>query len=144
MAEMRAANLVDEDRIKDGNLEFSTVFGGKFRLVMTRANQMIAGAASGDLNAQSAKCTYIIKPGSVAATAINMPTPVEVDRAAASYLGGGSTNVWYRWGYINHPMGYDWAGGTGAFASNANLADAASYTRKMASLNLGILPIFHA
>ena len=144
MAEMRAANLVDEDRIKDGNLEFSTVFGGKFRLVMTRANQMISGAASGDLNASSAKCTYIIKPGSVAATAINMPTPVEVDRAAASYLGGGSTNVWYRWGYINHPMGYDWAGATGAFASNADLGAAASYTRKMASLNLGILPIFHA
>jgi len=144
MAEMRAANLVDEDRIKDGNLEFSTVFGGKFRLVMTRANQMISGAASGDLNAQSSKCTYIIKPGSVAATAINMPTPVEVDRAAASYLGGGSTNVWYRWGYINHPMGYDWAGATNAFASNAVLGAGGSYVRKMDSLNLGILPIFHA
>jgi hypothetical protein len=111
---------------------------------MTRANQMISGAASGDLNAQSSKCTYIIKPGSVAATAINMPTPVEVDRAAASYLGGGSTNVWYRWGYINHPMGYDWAGASNAFASNAVLGTGASYTRKMDSLNLGILPIFHA
>jgi hypothetical protein len=41
-------------------------------------------------------------------------------------------------------MGYDWAGATGAFASNADLATAASYTRKMDSLNLGILPIFHA
>jgi len=144
MAEMRAANLVDEDRIKDGNLEFSTVFGGKFRLVMTRANQMVAGVASGDLTAESVKCSYVIKPGSVAATAISMPTPVEVDRNAASYTGGGSTNVWYRWGYINHPMGYDWAGSSSAFATNATMGDKASYDRKMDSLNLGILPIFHA
>jgi hypothetical protein len=144
MAEMRAANLVDEDRIKDGNLEFSTVFGGKFRLVMTRANQMVSGFTVGDLNAASTKCSYVIKPGSVAATNIAMPTPVEVDRNAASYTGGGSTNVWYRWGHINHPMGYDWAGATAAFATNATLGAAASYARKMDSLNLGILPIFHA
>ena len=144
MAEMRAANLVDEDRVTDGSLEFSTVFGGKFRLVMTRANQMISGYSAGDLNAQSTKCSFVIKPGSVAAQAIAMPTPVEVDRSAASYLGGGSTNVWYRWGYVNHPMGYDWAGATAAFATNATMGAAASYTRKMDALNLGILPIFHA
>jgi len=144
MAEMRAANLVDETKITEGNLEFSTVFGGKFRLVMTRANQMVTMPNAGDLVAESTKCSFVIKPGSVAATAISMPTPVEVDRAAASYLGGGSTNVWYRWGYINHPMGYDWAGATNAFATNATMGAAASYTRKMDSLNLGILPIFHA
>jgi len=144
MAEMRAANLVDETKVTDGNLEFSTIFGGKFRLVMTRANQMISGFSAGDLNTVSSKCTFIVKPGSVAATAINMPTPVEVDRAAASYLGGGSTNVWYRWGFINHPMGYDWAGASNAFATNATMGAAASYTRKMDALNLGILPIFHA
>jgi len=143
MAEMRAANLVDQDRIKDGNLEFSTIFGGKFRLVMTRANQMASGFASGDLNAQSTQCSFVIKPGSVAATALVMPTPVEVDRNAASYTGGGSTNVWYRWGYVNHPMGYDWAGSTSAFATNATMGAAASYDRKMDALNLGILPIFH-
>jgi len=144
MAEMRAANLVDEDRIKDGSLEFSTVFGGKFRLVMTRANQMVSGFSSGDITAQSTKCSFVIKPGSVAAQAISMPTPVEVDRNAASYTGGGSTNVWYRWGYVHHPMGYDWAGSSSAFATNATMGAAASYTRKMDSLNLGILPIFHA
>lgn len=142
MAEMRAANLVDEDRVVDGNLQFSTIFGGKFRLVMTRANQMSAGASN--LNAQSTKCTYVIKPGSVAAAAMPVPTPVEVDRNAASYTGGGSTNVWYRWGYAMHPMGYDWAGATNAFASDTALAAGASYARKMDSLNLGILPIFHA
>jgi len=143
MAEMRAANLVDETRVTDGNLEFSTIFDGKFRLVMTRANQMLT-AAAGDLNAQSAKCTFVIKPGSVAAEAINTPVPVEVDRNAASYTGGGSTNVWYRWGYTMHPMGYDWAGSTTAFATNATFGTAASWTRKMDYLNLGILPIYHA
>jgi hypothetical protein len=144
LAEMRAANLVDDTPIVDGNLTFATIFGGKFRLVMTRANQMISGAASGDLNAQSTKCTFIVKPGSVAAANIGIPTPVEVDRNAASYTGGGSTNVWYRWGYVMHPMGYDWAGSTSAFATNATYGAGASYARKMDSLNLGILPIFHA
>lgn len=144
LAEMRAANLVDQTTVRDGNLEFSTIFGGKFRLVLSRANQMISGAASGDLNAQSAKCTFIVKPGSVAAAAIGLPVPVEVDRNAASYTGGGSTNVWYRWGYVMHPMGYDWAGSTTAFSTNATLGAGASWTRKMDSLNLGILPIFHA
>jgi hypothetical protein len=143
MAEMRAANLVDQTMVTDGNLSFNTIFAGKFRLILTRANQMIS-AATGDLNAQSTKCTFVIKPGSVAAAGIGLPTPVEVDRNAASYTGGGSTNVWYRWGYVMHPMGYDWAGATTAFATNANYAAAASWSRKMDSLNLGILPIFHS
>jgi len=144
LAEMRAANLVDDTMVVDGNLEFSTIFGGKFRIVLTRANQMIAGAATGDLNAESSKCTFIVKPGSVAAANLGLPVPVEVDRDAASYTGGGSTNVWYRWGYVMHPMGYDWAGSTTAFATNANFGTGASWARKMDSLNLGILPIFHA
>lgn len=143
-AQMRAANLVDETKITDGNLEFSTLFGGKFRLILTRAQQMIAGAASGDLNARSSKCSFIVKPGAVINAAIGLDTPVEVERHAASYTGGGSTDIWYRWGAINHPAGYDWAGSTSVFASNATLGAAASYTRKFSALNLGILPIFHS
>ena len=144
LAEMRAANLVDEERIQDGNLEFQTIFGGKFRLILTRADQMISGFTAGDLNARSVKCSFILKPGVIGSAAAPVPMPVEVDRNAASYTGGGSTNVWYRWGYAMHPMGYDWAGATNAFATNATLGAAASYARKMDSLNLGILPIFHA
>lgn len=144
MAEMRAANLIDQTIVTDGNLEFQTIFGGKFRLVMTRANQMIAGAASGDLNGQSTKATFIVKPESITFAPVAVPTPVEVDRDAASYTGGGSTNVWYRYGFIMHPMGYDWAGATNAFATNANFAASGSWARKMDSLNLGILPVFHA
>jgi len=143
MAEMRAANVVDETIITDGNLQFNTLFGGKFRLVMTRANQAIT-PATGDLNAQSNKCSFVVKPGSVTFAPVNVPTPVEVDRDAASYTGGGSTNIWYRYGFIMHPMGYDWAGATNAFASNANMAANTAWDRKMDALNLGILPIYHS
>jgi hypothetical protein len=144
MAEIRAANLVDETIVTDGNLEFNTIFGGKFRLIMTRANQRFSGEASGDLNAQSTKCSFVIKPSSVAAAPVMVPTPVEVDRDAAAYTGGGSTNIWYRYGFIMHPQGYDWGGSTSAFATNATLGAGASWTRKMDYLNLGILPIFHS
>jgi hypothetical protein len=143
MAEMRAANLVDETMITDGNMNFNTIFGGKFRLVMTRASQR-ATTETGDVNAQSTKCSFVIKPQSVAAANVSVPTPVEVDRNAASYTGGGSTNIWYRYGFIMHPQGYDWSGATNAFATNTTLGAAASWTRKMDALNLGILPIFHS
>lgn len=143
MAEMRAANLVDDTMVVDGNLNFNTIFGGKFRLVMTRANQR-ATTATGDVNAQSTKCSFVIKPGSMAFAPVAVPTPVEVDRDAASFTGGGSTNVWYRYGFIMHPMGYDWSGASNAFATNTAYGTAASWTRKMDALNLGILPIFHS
>lgn len=143
MAEMRAANIVDETIITDGNMNFNTIFGGKFRLIMTRANQR-ATTGAGELNAQSAKCSFVIKPQSLAYAPIAAPTPVEVDRDAASYTGGGSTNIWYRYGFVMHPQGYDWSGATNAFATNTTLGTAASWTRKMDALNLGILPIFHA
>jgi hypothetical protein len=143
MAEMRAANLVDETRITEGNMDFQTIFGGKFRLVMTRANQFAAGPTN-DLNTRSVKCSFLLKPGAISFAPVPAPTPVEVDRDAASYTGGGSTNIWYRYGFIMHPMGYDWSGATNAFATNTTYAAAASYTRKMSALNLGILPIYHA
>src|SRR6056300_869509 len=120
MAEMRAANLVDDTQVTDGNLNFNTIFGGKFRLIMTRANQR-ATTNVGEVNAESAKCSFVIKPQSVAYAPVMTPTPVEVDRDAASFTGGGSTNVWYRWGFVMHPQGYDWAGATNAFATNTTL-----------------------
>lgn len=143
MAEMRAANLVDDTMVTDGNMDFNTIFGGKFRLLMTRANQF-ATAATGDLNTRSSKCSFVLKPSAVTFAPVGVSTPVEVDRDAAAYTGGGSTNIWYRYGFIMHPQGYDWAGATNAFATNANYAAAASYARKMDSLNLGILPIYHS
>jgi hypothetical protein len=143
MGELRAANLVDTTTVTDGNLTFQTIFGGKFRLIMTRVDQGNLSAST-NVNEFSTKTTFVVKPGAVSFTPIAVPTPVEVDRAAAAYTGGGSTDVWYRYGFVVHPMGYDWAGATNAFAANSDYAAAASWARKMSALNLGILPIFHA
>ena len=78
-----------------------------------------------------------------------------------TYRGSGSTDIWYRWGYVLHPMGYNWSGADGQFATNAqtdlgagdgetpqrgggNAYNAAgSWERRFDTLNLGILPIFH-
>jgi hypothetical protein len=143
LAELRAANLVDVTTVTDGNLTFQTVFGGKFRLILSRVAQGDL-SASANVNDQSTKTTFICKPGSISFTNIAVPTPVEVDRSAASYTGGGSTSIWYRYGFVAHPMGYDWAGATNAFATNTAYATAGSWARKMSALNLGILPILHA
>lgn len=143
LADLRAANLIDQDRVRDGNIEFNTIFGGKFRLVLTRAAQGNV-SASANVNDQSVKTTFLVKPGSIAFREIPMPVATEVDRNPASYAGGGSTNIWYRYGFVAHPMGYDWAGATNNFATNATLGTAASWTRTMDPLNLGILPILHA
>jgi hypothetical protein len=143
LAELRAANLVDVTTVTDGNLTFQTIFGGKFRLILSRVAQGDLGA-SANVNDQSTKTTFLVKPGSISFTPIAVPTPVEVERNASTYTGGGSTNIWYRYGFVVHPAGYDWAGSTSVFASNTAYATAASWSRKMNSLNLGILPILHA
>jgi hypothetical protein len=143
LAELRASNLVDDTIVTEGNLSFQTIFGGKFRLLLSRVAQGNL-AASANVNDQSTKTTFLVKPGSISFTNIAVPTPVEIERAAAAYTGGGSTDIWYRYGFVVHPMGYDWAGATNTFATNAAYGTAASWSRKMNSLNLGILPILHA
>jgi hypothetical protein len=143
LAELRAANLVDVTTVTDGNLSFQTIFGGKFRLILSRVAQGNL-ADSDNVNDQSTKTTFLVKPGSISFTPIAVPTPVEVERNASTYTGGGSTNIWYRYGFVVHPAGYDWDGATNAFASNTAYATASSWSRKMDSLNLGILPILHA
>jgi hypothetical protein len=142
-ADLRAKNLVDQDRIRDGNLEFATIFGGKFRLILSRTNQGNLGPTT-NVNVRSTKTTFIVKPGSLVFTDVANPMPTEIDRDAAAYLGGGTTSIWYRYGFIVHPLGYDWTGASNAFASNTSLAAAASWDRKLDPLNLGILPVFHA
>lgn len=143
LAELRAANLVDTTTVVDGNLSFQTIFGGKFRLILSRVSQGDY-SSSANVNDLSVKTTMVVKPGAISFSPIAVPTPVEVERDAASYTGGGSTNVWYRYGFVMHPMGYDWAGATNAFATNAAFATAGSWARKMDALNLGVLPIFHS
>jgi hypothetical protein len=93
-----------------------------------------------------------------------VPDQVEIYRNANSYKGGGATSIWYRWGYVLAPAGYDWNGSQDKFVSNdeyksvieggtakiitnasSTAACTGTWTRKVASaLSLGILPVFHS
>jgi len=170
MASLRSANLVDQDRVTEGNVNFSTIFGGKFRLIQTRASQGFSTAELTKINTGAGvdivgtKCSFIVLPGAVAMETIPVPDTVEIERKAAAYKGGGTTEIWYRWGYIAHPAGYNWAGATDKFPSNADYtkvvtsgtptvltsatdalaSTTGTWVRKTASaLSLGILPVFH-
>jgi len=144
LADLRSANLVDETIITEGNLQFNTIYNGKFRLILTRADQ---GDQSGSANVTGTKTTFIVKPNAMTMKPLSVPMPVEMGRDPAAYMGGGTTDIWYRWGYVAHPYGYDWAGSTVQFAQTAGTGgydQAASWTRAdQGYLNLGILPIFH-
>lgn len=171
-ASLRSANLVDEDRVQDGSVSFSTIFNGKFRLIQTRASQSFASAELTALNTGAGvditgtKTSFIVLPSALGMAGLSVPMPVEIYRTAASYNGGGTTQIWNRWGYILTPAGYSWNGSESAFASDATygyvvesgtpkpLTGAGAFTtianvrgtwtRKTSSaLSLGILPVFH-
>jgi len=147
LADLRSANLVDDTTITEGNLVFNTIFQGKFRLLLTRAlgNDQ---SASANVNDQSVKTTFICKPDALTMKPLVVPMPVEMDRAAAAHGGSGTTDIWYRWGYVCHPMGYSWDGSETQFVQTSGTGgydQAASWVRSEAGyLNLGILPILHA
>ena len=147
LADLRVANLVDETTITEGNLVFNTIFQGKFRLLLTRAmgNDQ---SSSANVNDQSAKTTFICKPDALTMKSLAVPMPVEMDRAAAAHGGSGTTDIWYRWGYVCHPMGYSWDGSEVQFIQTSGTGgydQADSWVRSEAGyLNLGILPILHS
>ena len=170
MASLRSANLVDQEKVSDGNIMFSTIFGGKFRLLQTRANQGLTAAELTKINTGAGvdivgtKTTFIVLPGAIALEGLIVPDQTEIERKAAAYKGGGTTSIWYRWGYVAAPAGYNWNGNAEAFPADADyfgvkeltvnkpltgvttIADArGAWTRKTQSaLTLGILPVFHA
>ena len=127
MTQLRIANLVDQTKVTEGNLQFDTIFSGKFRLLMSRTNQGDFSGSDGVTNG-SDKTTYLVKPGALEMAMLSIPMPVEMFRDANTYSGSGSTDIWYRWGYVVHLMGYDWAGSSTRFAingtSSTGLADA--------------------
>jgi hypothetical protein len=171
-ASLRSANLIDADRVIDGSIAFSTIFNGKFRLLQTRASQSFSTAELTAINTGAGvdivgtKTSFIVLPSALGMAGLNVPMPVEIYRTAASYNGGGTTQIWNRWGYILTPAGYSWNGsetafasdttygyvvesgtpkpltGAGAFTTIANVRG--TWTRKTSSaLSLGILPVFH-
>lgn len=177
LASLRSANLVDEMGVQDGNIKFETIFGGKFRLIQTRAAQGFTPTQIGVFNSGTSagvnvgvdlaglNTSFIVLPGAIAMEPLDVPEPTEIYRDGRAYNGGGSTDIWHRWGYVAHPGGYDWIGTTSAFPSDtdyqsiivaggAPAALAAQviaaqtctgvWDRKASSaLSLGILPIFH-
>jgi hypothetical protein len=171
MASLRSANLVDETPVVDGNVTFNTIFQGKFRLIQTRASQSLSSAELTKINTGpgvdvvGAKTSFIVLPGAIAMESLAVPDQTEIEREAKAYKGGGTTSIWYRWGNIYHPAGYNWSGSQEAFPSDADymaaveagtpkalttVTDAVAdttgvWTRKTSSaLSLGILPVFHS
>ena len=142
MADLRMMNLIDEDRVEEGNINFQTILDGKFRLLRTRSKVASQGAST-LVNQYSTKTTVVVAPGALAFEKVPIEMPVEIDRDASAYQGGGNTELWYRYGFVAHPIGYDWAGATNAFPSNADYKANNAWTRKLSALNLKILPIFH-
>jgi len=170
-ASLRSANLVDADRVRDGSIEFTTIFQGKLRLIQTRASQGLTSAELIKLNTGPGvdivgnKTSFIVMPGALAMEDLTVPMPTEIERKAGTYQGGGETAIWRRWGYVLAPAGYDWVGSEEAFPSDAayryvvesgapktlsasadSLANVVgTWKRKAASaLSLGILPVFHS
>jgi hypothetical protein len=172
MADFRSANLVDQDKVVDGSISFNTLFQGKFRLIQTRATQSLSSAELTKINTGAGvdivgtKTSFIVLPGAIALHPLTVDLETEIQRDAGAYQGGGTTEIWHRWGNVMHPAGYDWVGDDQSFANDATyqyvveggaakaLASVASGTmasttgtwvRKAGSaLNLGILPVFHS
>jgi hypothetical protein len=172
MASLRSANLVDDMTVSEANINFNTIFGGKFRLLQTRASQGFSSAQLTKINTGvgidivGTKTSFIILPGSIAMEALDIPVPTEIYRDGRAYKGGGSTDIWYRWGYVAHPAGYDWVGSTTVFPSDSDYQSAVEggvptaltsvvsatlasttgvWNRKSTSaVSLGILPVFHS
>ena len=141
-ADLRMMNLIDEDRVTEGNIDFQTILGGKFRLLQTRSNVASQGGST-IVNQYSTKVTVVIAPGALAFEKVPHPMPVEIDRDASAFQGGGSTELWYRYGFVAHPIGYDWTGSDNAFPTNAAYKAGTAWNRKLGAYNLKILPIFH-
>lgn len=170
MAALRSANLVDQTTVTEGNVTFNTIFGGKFRLIQTRATQALSSAELTKINTGAGvdiagtACTFIVLPGAIAIEPLTIDAPTEIGRTPGAYKGAGSTEIWNRWGRVVMPVGYDWQGSEDKFPSDAEYAYAVesatpkaltsvtngvastngTWVRKASSaLNLGILPIFH-
>jgi len=150
--DIKVANLVDDERITDGNISFETLLGGVIRVIVSRnfgqgLGSVTHAALSGTTAIATAKVSYMMLPGSIFMHSTSIPNPVAMDRNESVGSGSGRTTAWYRWGYVMHARGYSFGGTQDAFATNAAYAGSAatpSWTRKVDLLNLGILPIFHA
>ena len=165
--ELRSANLIDQqDRITDGNIQFETLLGGKFRIIVSRTGLGAYGTRA-NVNTGSTKTSLLMLPGALSMTDVSVPNPVAFDNNESVGRGSGNREAWYRWGYVMHPRGYTWNGSKSAFVNNADATtrtaqsaiDGYDYSGTVIGTgvgartspwgrvenvgNLGILPIFH-
>ena len=121
---VRLANLLDTDKVVEGNVVFDTILNGKFRLLPSRTTPVFTSAeltkinGGAGVNLAGTKVSFIIRPEAISYNECTMMLPFEVDRKPSSYQGGGSTITWHRWGHVMHPWQYDWAGSTKEPASD--------------------------
>lgn len=170
MASLRSANLIESTTVTEANVTFQTIFGGKFRIIQTRASQGMSTAELAAINTGAGvdivgtKTSFIVLPGSLAQQKLSVPNETEIGRTPAAFKGGGTTEIWYRWGYVLAPAGYNWNGSQEAFPTDDDYRKVAesgtqkaltdittianvrgNWDRKTASaLSLGILPVFHS
>lgn len=143
MADIRSCNLVDTVPIVEGNISFTTIMGGKFRLVNTRADKGNLSAHE-NVNDASTRTTVLMKPNAFAMKPIPLPKPIGIEVKESSYGGTGETSMWFRWGSVIHPWGYDYAGPTTDFPGVNELAAATSWERKVDPLNTAFVPVLHS
>jgi len=171
VAGLRSANLIGE-KVTDGSIEFETILEGKVRLVKSRTNTSFSPAERTAINTGAGvdlvgtRTSFVVLPGAIAFEPVNIPKPVGIDSDESAYHGGGTTEMWNRWGFVAHPVGYDWKGPqtkfpsdadyqsvevtddvlvpiTHASVTDADLASAVWQRKTSSALSLGILPIFH-
>src|SRR5210317_117711 len=134
---MRKENVLDVAPVVDGNFNFSTILGGKIRLVIN--NQLLTANMTAGL-----KVSYLAKAGSVHYSDIAQVNPTAIERDELAGNGGGLVTVLSRWGNIMHPKGFSWAGSATAYPANADLALGTNWTVHATNVNqIGLFPIYH-
>ena len=134
---MRKQNVLDVAPVVDGNFNFSTILGGKIRLIIN--NQSLTANLPADI-----KVSYIAKAGSVHYSDIAQTNPTAIERNELAGNGGGLVTVLSRWGNIMHPKGFSWAGSATAYPANADLALGTNWTVHATNVNqIGLFPIYH-
>lgn len=134
---MRKQNVLDVAPVVDGNFNFSTILGGKIRLIIN--NQSLTANLPAGL-----KVSYIAKAGSVHYSDIAQTNPTAIERNELAGNGGGLVTVLSRWGNIMHPKGFSWAGSATAYPANADLALGTNWAVHATNVNqIGLFPIYH-
>lgn len=110
------ANLIDTVPSTEANVAFSTIGGGRFRIVRDeRFGANLVGMGAGLFHF---------------ATAPQARKSIEVESDASAGNGSGQDTIWFRWKSIVHPMGFDYSGTFVAEGgpSFAELNTASAYT----------------